>query len=446
MSIVAPAERDVLSPSQLNALARGLLEDAFPLIWIEGELSGVTRPGSGHVYFTLKDARAQVRCALFKPRSQRLTFRPADGMHVLLRARLTVYEARGEYQLIVEHMEEAGEGALLRAFEALKARLQAEGLFALERKRSLPRFVTRLGIITSPSGAAIRDVLSILRRRFPLLDVELLPTLVQGDTAAAQIARLLARADVSRRYDVILLTRGGGSLEDLWAFNDEALARAIAASGTPVVSAVGHEVDVSIADFAADLRAATPSAAAELLTPDRAALLALLARRRQQLAQALRRAREHATFRLDQLQQRLAAQRPAARLQRGRERLLSLRLRLRRETDRALERRAERLSRVQARLAQRHPGPALRALADRGTRSLVQQRAALERCLDTRRGKLAELRRALHAVSPLATLERGYAILRDTEGNALRHADDLRPAMRVRATLQDGDAWLRVEE
>ncbi|WP_425486459.1 exodeoxyribonuclease VII large subunit [Chiayiivirga flava] len=438
-----PAERQVLTPSQLNALARDMLEGAFPLIWVEGELSGVSRPASGHVYFTLKDARAQVRCALFKPKSQWLKFRPADGMHVLLRARLTVYEARGDYQLIVEHMEEAGEGALLRAFEALKARLQAEGLFAAERKRPLPRFVRRLGILSSPSGAAIRDVISILRRRFPLLEVELLPVPVQGDGAAAQIVRLLQRADASGRYDVLLVTRGGGSLEDLFAFNDEALARAIVASTTPVVSAVGHEIDVSIADFAADLRAATPSAAAELLTPDAAALRALLTRRRQQLALALRRVREHAAFRVDQLQQRLTLQHPALRLQHGAERLLALRLRLQREAVRQLERRVERTRRAGVRLS--HRQPQLHALGERTARAGERQRAAMQRLLERRRQKLLELGRALTAVSPLATLERGYAIVLDERGNVLRHADALSPGQRVQARFVDGTRWLRSE-
>ena len=446
MSAAIPTERDVLTPSQLNALARDLLEGAFPLIWVEGELSGVSRPASGHVYFTLKDARAQVRCALFKPKSTWLKFRPADGMRVLARARLTVYEARGDYQLIVEHMEESGEGALLRAFEALKARLQAEGLFAAEAKRTLPRFAARLGIITSPTGAAIRDVLSILRRRFPLLDVDVLPVQVQGDGAAAQIVRMLQRADAGRRYDVLLLTRGGGSLEDLWSFNDEALARAIFAAGTPVVSAVGHEIDVSIADFVADLRAATPSAAAELLTPDRGALLALLARRRQQLALAWRRVHEHAAFRVDQLQQRLQLQHPAARLARGGERLLSLRQRLQREMERGGERRSDRLDRVAARLFRRHPQTQLQLLSERLVRGATRQRHLIAVLLDRRRQKLVELGRALNAVSPLATLERGYVILLDDRGEIVRRSAALAPEQRVQARFGDGGRWLRVSD
>lgn len=445
MSAVPPIERNVLTPSQLNALARDLLEGAFPLIWVEGELGGVSRPASGHIYFALKDARAQIRCALFKPKSQWLKFRPVDGMRVTARARLTVYEARGEYQLIVDHMEEAGEGALVRAFEALKAQLQADGLFAAERKRTLPRFVSRLGILSSPSGAAIRDVISILRRRFPLIDVELVPVPVQGDGAAAQVAAALQRADASGRYDVILVTRGGGSLEDLWAFNDEALARAIAASATPVVSAVGHEIDTTIADFVADLRAATPSAAAELLTPDRVALLAVLARRRQQLALALRRVREHADLRLDQLQQRLMLQHPAVRLQRGGERLLALRMHLQRDIERQLERRVERLQRLEMRLQRQQPRARLVALGERAVRAMERQQALVARGLDRRRQKLVELGRALNAVSPLATLERGYAIVRDEDGNVIRDADALASGQRAEVRFARGTRWVRGE-
>ncbi|HQZ63243.1 MAG TPA: exodeoxyribonuclease VII large subunit, partial [Dokdonella sp.] len=263
------AERMILTPSALNRLAHDLLEDALPSVWIEGELSNVSRPASGHLYFTLKDSTAQVRCAMFKPRSSWLGFKPTDGLHVLARARVSLYEARGEFQLIVEHLEEAGEGALQREFERLKKQLAAEGLFARERKRLIPRLPRRIGIITSATGAAVRDVLHVLARRFPLVEVEILPVPVQGKEARAAIVAMLDAAARAGRHDVLLLTRGGGSLEDLWAFNDEALARAIVRSPIPVVSAVGHEVDFSISDFVADLRAATPSAAAELLVPDR---------------------------------------------------------------------------------------------------------------------------------------------------------------------------------
>ncbi|MEG3193332.1 exodeoxyribonuclease VII large subunit, partial [Lysobacter sp. D1-1-M9] len=305
----------VLTPSQLNTLARDLLEGAFPLVWVEAELGNLSRPASGHLYFTLKDARAQVRCAMFKPKSTWLKFAPREGLRVLARGRLTLYEARGDYQLVLDHMEEAGEGALRRAFEELKAKLAAEGLFAAERKRPLPKFASRIGLITSPSGAAVRDVLSVLARRFPLVQAEVLPVPVQGEAAAAQITRMLQRAAASNRFDVLVLARGGGSLEDLWAFNDEHLARAIAASTVPVVSAIGHETDFSLADFAADVRAPTPSVAAELLVPHRDDLLQRLrsldARLRNLQTQRLRQAMQRA----DRAALRLNALRPQARVE-----------------------------------------------------------------------------------------------------------------------------------
>lgn len=323
-----PPSRHILTPSTLNRLVRDLLEDALPLVWIEGELSNVARPASGHLYFTLKDANAQVRCAMFRPKAVGLRFRPVDGTHVLVRARVGLYEPRGEFQLVAEHMEPAGEGALQREFEQLKARLDAEGLFDRARKRPLPAFARRIGVITSATGAAVRDVLSVLSRRWPLAEVEVLPVPVQGREAPPAIVSMLRRASASGRYDVLLLTRGGGSLEDLWAFNDEQVARAVHASAVPVVSAVGHEVDFSIADFVADLRAPTPSAAAELLVPDAASLERHLRQLRQRLA-TLQQRRLHALIqRTDHLLARLQAQRPQTRLSRDRERLAHLRHRL----------------------------------------------------------------------------------------------------------------------
>ncbi len=294
------AEREVFSPSELVRLARDLLEDTFPLIWIEGEISNFSRPASGHLYFNIKDAQAQIRCAMFKMRAGLLRFKPADGARVRARARVSLYEARGEFQLIVEHLEEAGEGALLRAFEQWKAKLAAEGLFDAAKKRPLPKWPKHIGVITSQTGAAIRDVLSVLGRRFALARVEIMPVPVQGREAPAAIIAMLNAASKANRHDVLLLTRGGGSLEDLWAFNDEGLARAIRASAIPVVSAVGHEVDFTIADFVADLRAPTPSAAAELLVPDLDAIRRTLQREHGVLVQLLQRRLRNDAQRLDQ--------------------------------------------------------------------------------------------------------------------------------------------------
>lgn len=321
-------EPEVLTPSQLNTLARTLLEDSFPAILVEGEISGLSRPASVHLYFYLKDERAQVRCAMFKPKSQWLRFPLRDGLKVLARGRITLYEPRGDFQLVCDSLEDAGEGALRRAFEALKARLQAEGLFDQARKRPLPALPRRIGVLTSPTGAVIRDILSVLRRRFPLVAVELLPVPVQGEGAAAQIRAMLQAADASGRYDVLVLARGGGSLEDLWAFNDEALARAIAACVTPVVAAIGHETDVSLADFAADLRAPTPSAAAELLVPDMQTLARQLATLRQRLNALAHHHLQRAAQRNDRAWLRLHAQRPQLRLASQAQRLSQARQRL----------------------------------------------------------------------------------------------------------------------
>ena len=420
----AAPEREIFSPSQLVRLARDLLEDTFPLIWVEGEISNFSRPASGHLYFSLKDAQAQVRCAMFKNRAMLLRFRPTDGTRVLARARVSLYEARGEFQLIVEHLEEAGEGALLRAFEQLKAKLAAEGLFDAAKKRPLPQLPRRVGVITSATGAAIRDVLSVLSRRFPLTDVEVIPVPVQGKEAPPAIIAALNAASKAQRHDVLLLTRGGGSLEDLWAFNDEGVARAIRACAIPVVSAVGHEVDFTIADFAADLRAPTPSAAAEILVPDGAAILRNLQREEARLETLMRRRLQNAAQRLDHAWARLRAQHPRVRLQRG----------------------GERLAHLRARLQAQHP---LIRLARRGEQlAALKQRlhAALDRRLDRRRQQITELARTLNAVSPLATLQRGYAILLDRDSGAvLRTAASAAKSAHLIARLADGEIGLRPE-
>ena len=442
----AAPPRHILTPSTLNRLVRGLLEDALPLVWIEGELSNVARPASGHLYFTLKDSGAQVRCAMFRPKSAALRFRPVDGMQVLLRARVGLYEPRGEFQLVAESMEPAGEGALQRAFEQLKAKLAAEGLFDAARKRSLPRYARRIGVITSATGAAIRDVLSVLSRRWPLADVEVLPVPVQGREAPPAIVAMLKKASASARYDVLLVTRGGGSLEDLWAFNDEAVARAIHASTIPVVSAVGHEVDFSIADFVADLRAPTPSAAAELLVPDAQTTLRHLRQLQQRLATLQQRRLQALGQRIDHQLARLQSQRPQARLARDRERLAHLQHRLLVVLREQRQRQRARLDRLHARLLSRHPQQRL-ALQQRQLAEQWQRlRQAIARQLERKRHALQETARTLHAVSPLATLERGYAILFDAEGKVLRSALGVQPGNELRARLADGELALLADK
>jgi exodeoxyribonuclease VII large subunit len=438
--------RHVLTPTSLNRLVRDLLGDALPQVWIEGELSNVAKPASGHLYFTLKDSGAQVRCAMFKLKASALRFRPVDGMQVLLRAKVGLYEPRGEFQLVAEYMEPAGEGALQREFEQLKARLDAEGLFDPARKRALPAYARRIGVITSATGAAVRDVLSVLARRWPLADVEILPVPVQGREAPPAIVAMLRKASASVRYDVLLLTRGGGSLEDLWAFNDEAVARAVHASAVPVVSAVGHEIDFSIADFVADLRAPTPSAAAELLVPDAVAVGHHLRQLQQRLATLEQRRLQANAQRVDHLLARLQAQRPQARLQRDRERLEHLQHRLTAVLREQSQLRHTRLERLHGRLLAQHPRAHLSLLARRLVEQDQRLRRAITHLLERRQTTLRHAGHALHAVSPLATLERGYAILFDADGQVLRSAQGVAVDTRLRARLADGELPLRVDK
>ena len=447
MSVLDPdRQRHILTPSSLNRLVRELLGDALPQVWIEGELSNVAKPASGHLYFTLKDRTAQVRCAMFKQSCSTLRFRPLDGMQVLLRARVGLYEPRGEFQLVAEYMEPAGEGALQRAFEELKARLSAEGLFAPERKRPLPRFARRIGVITSGTGAAVRDVLSVLARRWPLVEVEVLAVPVQGHEAPPAIVNMLRKASACGRYDVLLLTRGGGSLEDLWAFNEEAVARAIHASAVPVMSAVGHEIDFSIADFVADLRAPTPSAAAELLVPDAVAIGRQLRQLRQRLA-AVQQARVQShTQRVDLLLARLHNQRPQARLARDRERLLHLQHRLTTTLHAQTQQHRTSLERAYSRLLALHPRTRLPLLMQRLNEQQQRLRRAIEQRRERDETRLRHLGHALHAVSPLATLERGYAILFEATGQVLRSAQHVAIGTPLRARLADGELALRVSK
>ena len=444
-AIFNPPEREVLTPSLLNRHARELIEDVFHSIWIEAELSNVSRPASGHIYFTLKDAGAQVRGALFKSRTFGMRFKPIDGMQVLVRGKVSLYEARGEFQLIAEHMEPAGEGALQREFDQLKARLAAEGLFDAALKRPLPRWPRRIGVITSPSGAAIRDVLSVLGRRFPLIEVDVLPVPVQGRDAPAAIVAMLQAANVAARHDVLLLTRGGGSLEDLWAFNDEAVARAVRASAIAVVAAVGHEIDFSIAEFAADLRAATPSAAAELLVPDRDALLRQLGDARRNVVRAQDRRIQSLAQRVDHLQARLVARHPQNRLQQTRQRIDGLAARLMQVGQRRVEQRSARVAQLLARLRALNPQPRIDRQREHIGMLAARLAASTAKRVDRQRAHLLVLARALNAVSPLATLHRGYAILRDPQtGMTLRSINNMAVGEDVVARIADGYVSLQI--
>jgi len=417
-AVAAPA-RDVYSVARLNREVRVLLERSLRVVWVEGELSNFSQPASGHWYFSLKDRDAQLRCAMFRMKNVLVGFTPRPGAQLLVRGRISVYEARGEYQLIVEHLEEAGVGALRREFERLKARLAAQGLFALERKRSLPRFPRRIGVITSPSGAALHDILKILARRYPAAAVLVYPSAVQGAAAVPALIGALATASARAECDVLILARGGGSLEDLWAFNDERVARAIHACTLPVVAGVGHEIDFTIADLVADARAPTPSAAAELVVPDRLACLEVITRAAQRLASGMRRELRVGATRLQGTGRRLSLAHPGVRLQQRMQRLDDLARRLGGAARAGLQQDARRLAQAQARLLERSPRQLL------GAQRAWHERlhARLERAVDERLARagqrLALAQRALDTVSPLATLSRGFAIVTRADGTTL---------------------------
>ncbi|MFU6378659.1 exodeoxyribonuclease VII large subunit [Metapseudomonas otitidis] len=436
-------DREVLTVSQLNQRARHLLEDVFPQVWVEGEISNLARPASGHLYFTLKDSQAQVRCALFRQNALKVRQALRDGLAVKVRGKVSLFEGRGDYQMIADAVEPAGDGALRLAFEALKEKLAGEGLFATERKRPLPAHPQRVGIVTSPTGAVIRDIISVFRRRAPQVSLTLVPTAVQGREATAQIVRALTLAD-AQGFDALILARGGGSLEDLWCFNEEAVARAVAACKTPIVSAVGHETDVSISDFVADVRAPTPSAAAELLAPDSSGLRQRLEGLERRLLLRMRQLIAHQHLRLDGLTRRL--RHPGERLRQQAQRLDDLEMRLQRALDRQVSQRSERLARLETRLAAQHPGRALGLLRQRLDALAARLPRAMRETLGTRRLELQSQVQTLHAFSPLATLGRGYSILLDERGQAIRSASQTQPGQRLKARLGEGELEVRVED
>ena len=440
-------ERDVFSVSRLVRETRAVLEGSFPLIWVSGEISNLAQPASGHIYFSLKDEAAQVRCAMFRMKRQRIRFRPENGQQVLIRARVSLYEARGEFQLIAEHMEVAGEGALRLAFEQLKQKLAAEGLFDTANKRPLPLPPEQLGIITSPSGAAVRDLLTVLKRRFPALPVIIYPVQVQGDEAAGQMIRMLQLAARRKECDLLILSRGGGSLEDLQAFNDEALARAIRSSPIPVVTGIGHEIDFTIADFVADRRAPTPSAAAELVTPDQQEWQ----ERVQQLARRLHHRQEQ---RLQQLRERCAAlekrldnQHPSQRLQQRAQRLDEVADRLGKVFRLNLLQLSQRVDRLHTRLARQAPDKRLEKLSQQSTNLTERLHRAIKLRVTQQETRLNQLARDLHNLSPLNTLGRGYAIVsRSSDGRIVTRSAEVEKGEKLQARLHEGKLICQVIE
>jgi exodeoxyribonuclease VII large subunit len=439
------SDRDVFSVSRLNREAKALLEGSFPLLWVEGELSNLSRPASGHLYFTLKDTQAQVRCALFRGSQRNVSVAPKDGMQVLVRARVSLYEGRGDYQLIVESLEEAGEGALRRAYEQLRNRLSQEGLFDSARKKLLPRLPRRIGILTSPSGAVLHDILTTLKRRFPAIPVLLHPVPVQGEGAAEKIAAMIQLAGQRHDCDVLILARGGGSLEDLWAFNEEVVARAIHTCPIPIVCGVGHETDVTIADFVADARAPTPTAAAEMLSPNQSDWQLAVEQKQQRLVRLLRDRLRTVQQQLDYLSTRLVH--PRERLVRLNERLRILGTRLRLAQFHFRERVAHTLFSLHTRLLRRNPQTQLREYQLRSRYLHTQLAHAMRRVLDHTQEQVAHTVQTLDALSPLATLARGYAILENPiTGVVVRMAGEVQPGDLVRARLARGLLDCRVEK
>ena len=438
-----PGDAAIWTVSALNFEVKTLLSRGLGTLWIEGEISNFARPASGHWYFTLKDDRAQCRAAMFRGRNSRVGFQPSNGQKVLLRAQVTLYEARGEYQLVVDHLEDAGVGELMRRYEQLKAQLNQEGLFEAARKQSLPAHPKKIALITSATGAAIRDVLSVIARRAPHIPVVVFPTPVQGETAASQIRQALQRAIDYGECDVVLLVRGGGSLEDLWSFNDEALARDIVACPIPLVTGVGHEVDFTIADFVADLRAPTPSVAAESITPDINELMQgiddRVARLLGQIGLRLDKARESMGY----LNKALAQQHPTRQFAQLKLRLEHAYTALLRQQRASLVEQRHRLRMCESTLAQHHPGVKITQLRERLARLLENHQAAMRRRLLLARHQLSLHSRSLDTLSPLKTLARGFATV-SKDDKLLTSVKQLAVGDDVRIRLADGETGAKI--
>ena len=470
-------QRQIFTVAQLNNFAKQTLEANLPMMWVEGELSNVTIAASGHWYFTLKDSRAQVRCAMFKGRNMRVQLRPANGQKVLVCGRVSLYEGRGDYQLLIDHMEDAGLGALQRQLDALKAKLQSEGLFNPEFKQAIPNQPRHIGVITSPKGAAIHDILKVLKARCPAIPVTIIPTLVQGTEAPAAIVEAIAKAERSGLFDVLIVGRGGGSLEDLWAFNDERVARAIFSAETPIISAVGHESDVSIADLVADLRAATPSQAAELASPDQGHWLRQLQQLAQRLQIGLLRIGKVNKQQFNSLQLRLRSperllqqfaqtvdtfdyrlqQQLKTRITQSQQRLALLRQRLRHPGERLAAQRAavenleRRLVRVQrtilatkghrlsaAPMPQSALIATLKRTATRADQATLSLTAKTQSVITKKHERWALLAATLNSVSPLATLERGYSVVRSSNGKVITNSKALKRGDEVELLFHQG--------
>ncbi len=438
--------RDIFTVSRLNIEVKAALEGSFPLLWVTGEISNLATPRSGHLYFTLKESGAQVRCAMFRSRRNLSRFQAKDGMQVIVRARVTLYEPRGDYQLIIDHMEQAGEGLLRQQIEQLKQKLDLEGLFSSDHKQPLPLFPQRIGVITSASGAAVHDVLTILQRRCPAIPVIVYPVAVQGENAAAEIIDMLRIAEQRQECDLLILTRGGGSLEDLMAFNDEQLVRELYRLSIPLISAIGHEIDTSLSDHVADRRAPTPSAAAELASPD----CRELNRKTDSLAGQIMRIQQNQLMqlaqRIDELSIRLTQQHPGSRLQDQQRQLQTLQLRLQKSMRHRIEILQSSHKNLLLRLIGHSPIQQLRHSRQRLDNLGARLQQRMQERLQHSNQQLGGITRELNAISPLATLERGYAITLDSRNSVVTDAGILSIDDQVTIRLAKGELGCRVEE
>ena len=440
------ANRSLYSVSELNRSAASVLEQNFSWIWVEGEISNLAQPASGHSYFSLKDSQAQIRCAMFKSRSNGLNFRPENGQQVQIRGKVSLYQPRGDYQLIVDRMEEAGDGALQRKFEALKARLAAEGLFDEEAKQEIPELPECIGVITSNTGAAIHDVLSVIKRRFPSIPVRLYSVPVQGEAAAPAICRALELVEEQAECDVVLLVRGGGSLEDLWAFNEETVAQAIYECPVPVVSGIGHEVDVTIADFVADVRAATPTAAAETVTPDQNTWLQSFEWYGLRVHQLIEAKIQRRNETLHWLSKRLSQQHPVAVVQRLSQRLDDIEQRLNYAWRYRLQQQQNRHQQLRARLLTATPKQQVSHYRHKLQILGQNLQHHIEQTLQRQKSRLQNNVRTLNAISPLKTLERGYSISQNAEGKAIIHSNEISVGDELQTLLYKGKIVSQVKK
>lgn len=431
-------EQTIFTVSELNRDVKMLLESQFPFVWVEGEISNFAAPHSGHWYFSLKDSNAQVRCAMFKGHIRKLDFSAKDGMHVLIKARVSLYENRGDYQLIAEVMEERGEGKLKRAFEILKKKLEAEGLFDIKHKKAIPVLPKHIGVVTSPTGAALRDILNVLARRFPLACIIIYPTLVQGAEAAPQIVSAIEIANTRNECDVIIVARGGGSLEDLWPFNEEIVARAIFSSALPIISGVGHEIDFTIADFVADQRAPTPSAAAELSVPDTAQLLHVLQKQMQLLQKPMFERLARKAQEIDWLERRLLHLHPNKQLQEKRERLQEATLTLQRLQKQILTRLQGTLKQSQLHLLKQSPANKIHVLQQMLQKQSDHLQTTMTTSLHRIKIQLAEVASKMDTLSPLATLKRGYSIALDEHQHVVKSIKSVNINDTLTIKLNDG--------